>query len=112
MVLVGAFLPWVSTGVGNIVGVQGAGLWTMYAAVFGVAGALIPHRRLAGIHAGLLALVATALPLWQVVHLLGRVGLEGWIPGVGLVLTFGGGVVAGFAALSLLRSGSEQPSRA
>lgn len=112
MVLIGAFLPWVSTGVGNVAGVRGAGLWTMYAAVLGLAGALIPHRRLAGIHAALLALIATALPLWQVVHLLGKVGLEGWMPGVGLVLTFGGGVVAGFAALTLLRSPSEQPSRA
>ena len=104
MILVGAFLPWVATGAGNVAGVRGAGLWTMYAAVLGVAGAIIRSHGLAAIHAGLLALVATALPLWQVVHLLSKVGFEGWLPGAGLVLTFGGGVVAAFAAVSLMRS--------
>jgi len=112
MILVGAFLPWVATGAGNVAGVRGAGLWTMYAAVLGVAGAIIRSHGLAAIHAGLLALVATALPLWQVVHLLSKVGFAGWMPGAGLVLTFGGGVLAGFAALSLMRSartGRPQP---
>jgi hypothetical protein len=104
MVLVGAFLPWVATGAGNVAGVRGAGLWTMYAAVLGIAGAIIRSPRLAAVHAGLLAVVATALPLWQVAHLLSLVGLEGWMPGVGLVLTLGGGVVAGFAAVTFTRT--------
>lgn len=108
MVLVGAFLPWVYTPAGNIVGVRGAGLWTMYAAVLGVAGAIIRRHRLAALHAGLLALIATALPLWQLVHLLSKVGFAGWVPGAGLVLTLGGGVLAGFAAVSLMRS-AQQP---
>lgn len=109
MVLVGAFLPWVSTGVGNVAGVRGAGLWTMYAAVLGVAGAMIRPPRLAALHAALLALIAVALPLWQVLHLVDRVGFAGWIPGAGLVLTFGGGVVAGFAAVSLFRASRAAP---
>lgn len=104
MVLVGAFLPWVSTGAGNIAGIRGAGMWTMYAAVLGIAGVIIRSPALAAVHAGLLGVVATALPLWQVVHLLSIVGLTGWIPGVGLVLTLGGGVVAGFAAVTLFRT--------
>lgn len=104
MVLVGAFLPWVYTGAGNVAGVQGAGIWTMYAAVLGVAGAIIRSRRLAAAHAGLLAAVATLLPAWQVLHLVGKVGFSGWIPGAGLVLTFGGGVIAGFAAMSLFQA--------
>lgn len=104
MVLVGAFLPWISTGLGNVVGIRGAGLWTMYAAVLGVAGAIVRSPGLAALHAGLLAAVATVLPLWQVLNLVSKVGLSGWIPGVGLVLTLGGGVVAGFAAASLLRT--------
>jgi hypothetical protein len=110
MVLVGAFLPWVSTGVGNVVGVRGAGLWTMYAAVLGVAGAMLRSPRPAALHAGLLALIAVGLPLWQVAHLMSRVGLAGWIPGVGLVMTFGGGVVAGFAAVSLFRASRAAPA--
>lgn len=104
MVLVGAFLPWVMTGAGNVAGVRGAGLWTMYAAVLGIAGAIIRSPRLAAAHAGLLAVTAIALPLWQVVHLLSLVGLSGWMPGAGLVLTLGGGVVAGFASRTFLRT--------
>jgi hypothetical protein len=104
MVLVGAFLPWIYTGVGNIAGVRGAGLWTMYAAALGIAGAILRSYRVAAVHAGLLALVAVALPLWQVVHLLSLVGVSGWMPGAGLVLTLGGGVLAGFAGLGLLRA--------
>jgi hypothetical protein len=110
MVLFGAFLPWVYSAVGGVSGVRGAGLWTMYAAVFGVAGAIIRRKRIAAAHAGLLAVVATALPLWQVVHLMSKVGFEGWIPGAGLVLTFGGGVLAGFAARTLWRAGSAHPA--
>lgn len=104
MVLVGAFLPWVYTGFGNIAGVRGAGLWTMYAAALGIAGAIIRHPRLAAVHAWVLGAVATVLPLWQLVHLVSQVGFEGWLPGPGLVLTLGGGVLAGFAGLGLLRA--------
>jgi hypothetical protein len=104
MVLVGAFLPWLTTGVGNVAGVRGAGLWTMYAAVLGIAGAIIRSPRIAAVHAGVLAAVAVVLPLWQVVHLLSLVGLAGWMPGPGLVLTVGGGVVAGFATVAFLRT--------
>jgi hypothetical protein len=104
MVILGAFLPWVYTGAGNVTGVQGAGLWTMYAAALGIAGAILRSYRVAAVHAGLLALVAVALPLWQIVHMLSLVGLAGWMPGAGLVLTLGGGVLAGFAGLGLLRA--------
>lgn len=104
MVLLGAFLPWVYTGAGTIAGVRGAGLWTMYAAVLGVAGAIIRSYRIAAVHAFVLAAVAVALPAWQVAHLLSKVGFAGWMPGVGIVLTIGGGVLAGFAGLNLWRT--------
>lgn len=110
MVLVGAFLPWIASGAGNIAGVRGAGLWTMYAAVLGVAGALLRSPRLAAAHAALLSVLAVGLAGWQVVHLLVLVGLDGWMPGPGLVLTIGGGVLAGFAAVSLLRSPRPEPA--
>jgi hypothetical protein len=103
MVLLGAFLPWVYTGAGNVLGIRGAGLWTMYAAFLGLGGALIRSPRWASGHAAVLAVAATGLPLWQLVHLLSRVGLSGWMPGAGLVLTLGGGVLAGFAAVGLYR---------
>ncbi|MFZ5869237.1 MAG: hypothetical protein ACOYXW_01695, partial [Actinomycetota bacterium] len=93
MVLVGAFLPWVSTAAGNVSGVRGAGLWTMYAAFLGVAGAILKAPKVAGVHAAVMAVAAVALPVWQVLHLTGLVGLTGWVPGPGLVLTLGGGVL-------------------
>jgi hypothetical protein len=103
MVLLGAFLPWIYTGAGNVVGVRGAGLWTMYAAVLGVAGAIIRSPRFAAAHAAVLGAVAVVLPVWQLVHLLSKVGTAGWMPGVGLVLTLGGGVLACTAAVGMLR---------
>lgn len=106
MVLLGAWLPWMYTGLGAVAGVRGAGLWTMYAAVLGLAGAIIRKPRLAALHATALAVVAVALPAWQVVHLLSLVGFEGWMPGPGLVLTLGGGVLAATAARSLWVAGT------
>jgi hypothetical protein len=109
LILVGAFLPWLATGAGNVSGVRGAGLWTMYAAVLGVAGALVRSPRPAAIHAAVLAVVALVLPLWQVVHLVGLVGFAGWIPGPGLVMTAGGGVLAASAAHTLFRASAPGP---
>lgn len=97
MVAIGSFMPWLDTAVGSVVGVRGAGLWTFYAAMLGLAGALVPIRTLAIVQGAVLALVAVALPVWQVVHVLNLVGTGGWMPGPGLVLVLGGGVVAGVA---------------
>lgn len=108
MVLFGSFMPWVDTAAGSVSGARGAGLWTFYAATLGLAGALVSSRLLATLQAGLLALAATGLPVWQVVHLLNLVGRDGWVPGPGLVLTFGGGVLAAKACYSLWR---ERPDR-
>lgn len=103
MVLVGAFLPWVYTGAGTVLGIRGAGLWTMYAAILGLAGSMIRARGWAAGHAAVLAVVAVALPVWQLLHLFSKVGFAGWMPGAGLVLTLGGGAVAGVAAVRLYR---------
>jgi hypothetical protein len=108
MVLFGAFMPWVSTSVGSVSGMHGAGVWTFYAAMLGLAGALIPWLRLAAAQAAVLAAAAVALPAWQVLHLLGRVGTQGWLPGPGLVLTFGGGVLAASAATALLQAARQR----
>ena len=103
MVALGAFLPGVQTAVGSVAGVRGAGLWTFYAATLGVAGVLVPVRRLAIAQAAVLGLAAVGLALWQLVHLYSLVRFEGWMPGPGLVLTVGGGVLALAAARSLVR---------
>lgn len=107
LVVVGSVLPWVSTPFGNVGGLRGAGLWTLYAGIAGIAGALIPSRRLALAHAGVLAAVATTLPAWQFVRLL-RLGADtgsftAAVPGLGLVLAATGGVLAAQAAVRLYR---------
>jgi hypothetical protein len=105
LVGLGAFLPWVETPVRSFTGLAGPGLWTLYAASLGLAGALVRSARLAGWQAAVLGLVAVGLPVWQLARLLRLAGVQGWLPGIGLVLTAGGGVLALRAALALLRDG-------
>lgn len=103
MIAVGSFMPWVATGFGNISGAtgMGAGYWTFIAAMLGVSGALMPWRRVAMVHAAIVAVVAVALPIWQLLHLYTLVGLSGWMPGIGLVLVLFGGLFIGRAAWTL-----------
>lgn len=103
MVVLGSFLPWVYTSLGSLSGVRGAGLWTFYAAMLGLAGALVPSRRVAAVQGALMAVPALALPVWQVLHVLGLVGTGGWLPGPGLLMVFAGGVVAAGASRALWR---------
>jgi len=104
MVLFGSFMPWIDTAIGAISGSQGPGLWTFYAAMFGLAGALVPWRRVAALQASVLALVAVGLTSWQVIHLINLVGFGGWVPGPGLVLVVGGGILAGVVAVRMWRA--------
>ncbi len=104
MVSVGSFLPWLDTALGAVSGARGPGLWTFYAAMLGLTGALVPARRLGGVQGAIMSLVCVALPLWQLARAVRLLGLGGgWLPGPGLVLVFGGGVLAGAAAWQLLR---------
>lgn len=108
-VVIGSFLPWIHTPAGNLLGGQGPGLWTFYAAMLGLAGVLIPARVPRMIQAGILAMVALALPVWQVVHVLSLVGLGGWMPGPGLVMVVAGGVLAAGATWKAARAGRAEP---
>jgi hypothetical protein len=104
MIAAGSFMPWISTGFGNISGAtgQGAGYWTFIAAMLGISGGLMPWRRVAIVHAIIVAVAATLLPAWQVLHLVNLVGFAGWTPGIGLVLVFFGGLFVASAARTLL----------
>ena len=104
MVAVGSFMPWIDTAVGPVSGARGPGLWTFYAAMLGLAGVLVPIRSLAVVQGAVLALTAMALPVWQLVHVFGLVGTGGWIPGPGLVLVLGGGVLAAVGAHRMSRA--------
>lgn len=104
LVMVGSFLPWIYVGGVPKSGALGPGLWTFYGSMLGVAGVLLPFHKVGAVHAGLMAVVALFVPAWQVVHILGLVGFGGWMPGPGLVMVFGGGVVAVGCAIRLFRA--------
>lgn len=99
LILVGAFLPWLMTGVGTFTGMRGAGTWTVFAGAIGIGASLIRRPRLVFLHAIGIAAAAILLPLWQVIHMLGLVGMRGWLPGIGLIMTLGGGIAIARAAL-------------
>jgi hypothetical protein len=101
LITIGAFLPWLMTSFGTFGGMRGAGTWTVFAGVIGIGASLMRRRRWVHVHAIAIAAIAIALPLWQVVHLLGTVGPRGWLPGIGLIMTFVGGVAIARATLEL-----------
>ncbi len=103
LVMIGSFLPWLYVGDVAKSGALGPGLWTFYASMLGLAGVLLPFHRIGGAHAAVMAGVALALPAWQIVHIVGLVGFDGWMPGPGLVMVVAGGVVAASCAVKLLR---------
>ena len=103
LVMIGSFLPWIYVAGVPKSGILGPGLWTFYASMLGLAGVLLPFRRVGAGHAAAMAAAALALPLWQLGHTLRLVGFGGWLPGPGLVMVFGGGVLAAGAAWQMLR---------
>lgn len=107
LLMVGAFLPWLYTPVGEISGFRGPGRWTFYVGMLALAGGLVPSPRLGAVQGLIAGVVAVALPVWQVVHLLTLVGTQAWYPGPGLVFTAGGGVLALNAARLLWRGREE-----
>jgi hypothetical protein len=105
LITVGAFLPWLMTGVGTFTGMRGAGSWTVFAGVIGIGISLVRNRRVVLVHAVGIATIAIALPAWQLVHTLSLVGFRGWLPGIGLIMTLGGGIVIARAALEIHADG-------
>ena len=100
---VGSFLPWLELAFGaSFNGLQGAGLWTFYLSWLGLAGAMVPVRGAAIVQGLLAGGAAVGLPLLQVVEVT-RLGLPGWQPGIGLLLTVCGGVLMLRGTVSLLR---------
>jgi hypothetical protein len=98
LIAVGAFLPWLMTGVGTFTGMRGAGSWTVFAGVIGIGVSLVRNRRVVLVHAVGIAAIAIALPSWQLLHTIGLVGFGGWLPGIGLIMTLGAGIFIAGAA--------------
>lgn len=103
LVMIGSFLPWLYVGGVPQSGALGPGLWTFYGSMLGLAGVLLPFHKINGWHAAAMAGFCLVIPVWQVVHIMGQVGISGWTPGPGLVMVIAGGVVAAGCALKLLR---------
>lgn len=101
--LVGAVTPWIDTVGGNVLGVQGGGLYTLSAGGIGLAGAFIRRRGLALAHALVLAITPLAIGGWQVARLV-AIGCDFRVcaPSFGLVLTLIGGFLAALATRQLL----------
>lgn len=106
LLILGGFLPWLYTFAGTVSGIRGAGLYTFYAGMLALAGALLPARWSAAalLQAVIVAIPGIVLPVWQVARMLTLVGTQGWAPGPGLVMTFGGGVLCAVAARDLHRA--------
>lgn len=105
LIVFGSFLPWAMTPLGNLSGIRGAGLWTLYLGLLALPGAVVRSSRVAFWHAVLAAVPAVALPSWQLARLAQLNLLAGsWgvaLPGLGLVLVLAGGVLAAGAAFAL-----------
>lgn len=106
---IGSFLPWVSTPVGNLSGTAGPGLWTLCAGVIAIAGALIPHRRVALAHALVPGLAIAIIAVWQLARLFQlSAATDAWgklLPGIGLVMVCGGAFILLRAAKRLHAAG-------
>ena len=107
LLIFGGWLPWLYTGVGTVSGARGAGLWVFYAGLLALAGGLLsPRFAMASlVQAALVAVVGMVLPLWQVGRMVTLVGMQGWLPGPGLVMSFFGGLLCALAARDLLAAG-------
>ena len=113
LLIFGGWLPWLYTGVGTISGARGAGLWVFYAGLLALAGGLLGPRwaTLSLVQGAVVAVVAMVLPLWQVVRIVSLVGLQGWLPGPGLVMSFFGGVLCALAARDLFTARASSTTR-
>lgn len=100
--LFGSFLPWADTAFGTYGGLAGGGIWTLYAGVAGIPGVIVKRRLVGMAHALIMGAVATAIPAWQLLRLLQLGGIgRAWLPGVGLVMVLGAGIMALNAARRL-----------
>lgn len=104
LVLIGAVTPWIDTVGGNVLGVQGAGMYTLASGGIGLAGAFFRGRAVVIAHAVVLALTPLVLGGWQAGRLV-AIGCDFRVcaPSFGLVLTLAGGVIAAAATRQLLR---------
>ncbi|MBW3606431.1 MAG: hypothetical protein KY460_16300 [Actinobacteria bacterium] len=104
--MIASFLPWLDTALGSTNGAAVGGLYTFYAGLVAVPGAILRRRRVVIVHALVLAMVGIGVPTWRLLWALGRLpGLgQAWLPGVGLMLVLISGGVAGWVVVSLVRT--------
>lgn len=110
LVLIGAVTPWIDVLGANVLGVQGAGMYTLAAGGIGLAGAFFRRRAVVIGHAAVLAVTPLVLGGWQAGRLV-AIGCDFRVcaPSFGLVLTLAGGAVAAAATRQLLRGAPRAP---
>lgn len=108
LVAVGSLLPWVMTPFGSLSGTVGPGLLTLSAGFLAIAGALLPHRKVAIVHSLLPGFGVAVIAVWQVARLIHlSAATDSWgqlLPGMGLVMAAGGAVIllrTGFRLVSM-----------
>ncbi|MEM9131924.1 MAG: hypothetical protein AAF962_03510 [Actinomycetota bacterium] len=100
-IIIGAFLPWLETPVGTYRAWAGPGQYLFYAGVIGFAGGLVPIRMAAVIQGAIMSAVAITLPVWQILKIFSAVRLDGWVPGIGMILILGCGIMGVRTTLTL-----------
>lgn len=111
--IVASFLPWFDTAFGSTNGAALGGLYTFYAGLIALPGAILRRRRVVLGHTLVLAVVGISVPAWRLawaLSLLPALG-QAWLPGPGLLLVLTSGGVAAYAAVTLLRSPASDGSR-
>lgn len=104
-VMVGSFMPWIETGFGSLGAFAGPGQYTFYAAFLGMGAGLVPIRILAIGQGAIMAGAAIILPIWQAWHLWSQVGFQGWVPGIGMMLVLGCGLMSARIVWSFVQEG-------
>lgn len=123
MLVVAAFLPWVYVSLTQGIigeafvlrGTDGPGVVTLALGFLAVAGAFVPRRRLAIVHAavpgGVVALVVL-VQAWNIVTASVQTAWGAFLPGMGVVLAGGGAVILVRVAWTMARHWTDVPRTA
>ncbi|PYG00136.1 hypothetical protein SAMN05216184_10475 [Georgenia satyanarayanai] len=123
MLVIAAFLPWVYvsltqgiTGEAFVLrGTDGPGVVTLALGFLAFAGAFVPRRRLAIVHAALPGALTALIVLaqaWNIVSASVQTAWGAFLPGMGVVLAGGGAVVLVKAAWTMARQWAQAPRTA
>ena len=120
MLIIAAFLPWVYVSLTQGIvgetfvlrGTDGPGVVTLAVGFLAFAGAFVPRRKLAIVHAAVPGVVVALMVIGQVWKIVSASLATAWgsfLPGMGVVLAGGGAVLLVKAAWTMTRRWEEAP---